>query len=139
MYSKILVPVDLAHTDQMSKALDTAIDIAKHYGATLFYVSVTNTTPSSVSHNPSELADKLQEFADEQGKIHGVDTDIEVISATDTAVELTDRLVKMIHDSNADLVVMASHKPGIGDRLHILHSNAANIVKNSDVSVFVVR
>jgi len=139
MYRKILVPVDLGHIDEMSKALDTAIDIARHYDATLYYVAVTNTTPSSVSHNPSELADKLQAFADEQGKRHGVDTDIEVIAATDTAVELTDRLVKTIHETNVDLVVMASHKPGIGDKLHYLHSNAANIVKHSDVSVFVVR
>jgi hypothetical protein len=35
--------------------------------------------------------------------------------------------------------VMASHPPGIGDRLHILHSNGANIVKHSDVSVFIIR
>jgi len=34
---------------------------------------------------------------------------------------------------------MASHVPGIGDKLHFIHSNAANLVKDTDVSVFVVR
>ena len=35
MYRKILVPIDLAHTDKIPKTLSTAIDIAKHYNATL--------------------------------------------------------------------------------------------------------
>ena len=37
----------------------TPSDIAKHYNATLCYVAVTNATPSSVAHNPEELAEKL--------------------------------------------------------------------------------
>lgn len=139
MYSKILVPVDLAHLDKLSKALNTAIDIARHYGATLHYVTVTNTTPSSVAHNTRELEAELQRFAEEQGKDHGIDTACSVIKTPDTAVELEKRLVEAIHDTGADLIVMASHAPGIGDKLHFIHSNAANLVKDTDVSVFVVR
>ncbi|SFR61158.1 Nucleotide-binding universal stress protein, UspA family [Marinobacter daqiaonensis] len=139
MYSKILVPVDLAHKEKMSKALDTATDIAKHYQAKLCYVSVTNTTPSAAAHNPGELAKKLAAFADEQSQAHGVKAESKVIETADTAVELDKKLVEAIKESGADLVVMASHSPGIGDKLHILHSNGANIVRHSDVSVFVVR
>ena len=139
MYSKILVPVDLAHTDKIVKALNTAIDMAKHYNATLCYVSVTNTTPGAAAHNPKELAEKLNEFAEEQGKSHGISTDSMVMESPDTAVELDDKLLQAIRETGVDLVVMASHPPGIGDRLHILHSNGASIVKHSDVSVFVVR
>jgi len=62
-----------------------------------------------------------------------------VIESADTAVELEDKLLEAIKTTGTDLVVMASHPPGIGDRLHILHSNGANIVKHSDISVFVVR
>lgn len=54
-------------------------------------------------------------------------------------MELDDRLLEAIRDTGADLVVMASHPPGIGDKLHIIHSNGANIVKHSNVSVFIVR
>ena len=139
MYSKILVPVDLSRTAQMSKALSIAIDIAKHYNATLCYVAVTNTTPSAAAHNPKELAMKLSTFAQEQGKLHGLATDSKVISTADTAVELDKRLLEAIEETGADLVIMASHPPGIGDRLHILHSNGANIVRHSNVSVFIVR
>ncbi|MDX1804275.1 MAG: universal stress protein [Alcanivorax sp.] len=139
MYRNILVPIDLAHTDKIAKALATAIDIAKHYSATLCYVSVTNSAPSSAAHNPKELKEKLSSFAREQGQAHGIDTDSIVISTPDTAVELDDRLLQAIKDTGADLVVMASHPPGIADKLHILRSNGANIVKRSDVSVFIVR
>lgn len=139
MYTKILVPVDLAHTDKMVKALNTAIDMAKHYKATLCYVSVTNTTPSAAAHSPQELEEKLKVFAEEQGTSHDIATDSMVIEAKDTAVELDDKLIEAIKKTGADLVVMASHEPGIGDKLHILHSNGAKIVKHSDISVFVVR
>lgn len=139
MYSKILVPVDLAHLEKLSKALNTAIDIARHYKATLHYVTVTNTTPSSAAHNPRELEAELRRFAEEQGKDHGIDTSCSVIATPDTAVELDRRLVEAIKTTGSDLIVMASHVPGIGDRLHFIHSNAANIVRETDISVFVVR
>ena len=139
MYTKILVPVDLAHLDKLSKALNTSIDIAKHYNASLHYVTVTNRTPSSVAHNTGELEDELRLFAEEQGKDHGIDTTYSLIETPDTAVELDKRLVQAIKDTDSDLIVMASHKPGIGDKLHFIHSNAAKLVKDTDISVFVVR
>ena len=139
MYRKILVPVDLSHTERLTKALSTAVDIAKHYDAALCYITVTNTTPGAAAHNPDELAEKLKVFALEQGNAHGLRTSSKVLSTPDTAVELDHRLLEAIKTTGADLIVMASHAPGVGDRLHILHSNAANIVKHSDISVFVVR
>jgi len=139
MYSKILVPVDLSHLDKMPKALNTAIDMAKHYNATLCYVTVTNSTPGAAAHNPDELRATMKEFAEEQGNAHGIKTDAEVLESVDTAVELDDKLLDAIKDTGADLVIMASHPPGIGDKLHLLRSNGANIVKHSDISVFVVR
>ena len=108
MYSKILVPVDLAHTDKMVKALNTSIDIAKHYNATLCYVTVTNRTPGAAAHNPKELAEKLRVFAEEQGKSHGISTDSMVIESADTAVELEDKLLEAIKTTGTDLVVTSA-------------------------------
>ncbi|TBW46917.1 universal stress protein [Marinobacter halodurans] len=139
MYRKILVPVDLAHTEKMPKTLNTAIDMAKHYNASICYITVTNAPPSAAAHNPKELAEKLDAFAHEQGDTHGIVTESKVISTPDTAVELDDRLLEAIKDTGADLVIMASHVHGLGDRLFHFRSNGANIVKHSDVSVFVVR
>jgi nucleotide-binding universal stress UspA family protein len=35
MYSRIMVPVDLAHIERLEKALATAADLAKHYEITM--------------------------------------------------------------------------------------------------------
>lgn len=139
MYSKILVPVDLAHTDQMWKALNIAIDLAQKYNASLCYITITNSTPSSAAGNPKELEQKLDTFAREQGKSHGIDTESIMVLTADTSVELERRILEAIESTGADLVVMDSHVPGIGDRLHFIRSNSANVVKHSSVSVFVVR
>ena len=139
MYHEIMVPVDLSHLDKLVKALNTAIDMAKRHGTRLHYVTVTNSTPGQAAHNPKELAAKMEEFAEEQGKAHGIKTDSMVLESVDTAVELDDKLIGAIKDIHADLVVMASHPPGLGDKLHLLRSNGAEIVKHTDVSVFIVR
>lgn len=139
MYKKILVPVDLSHLDKIVKALDTAIDMARHYKAELHYVTVTNSTPGTAAHNPQELAEKMRVFAEEQGQAHGITTDFKVLESVDTAVELDKKLLGAIKDTGVDLVVMASHPPGLGDKLHLLRSNGAEIVKHSNISVFVVR
>ncbi|MDX1755403.1 MAG: universal stress protein [Marinobacter sp.] len=139
MYHKILVPVELAHLDKLFKALNTAIDMARHYNATLCYVTVTNSTPSPAAHNTRELTEKLKVFAKEQGEEHGIKTDYKVIESPDTAAELDEDLLTAIEETGADLVVMASHPPGTADKLHILRSNGAKILRHSDVSMFVVR
>jgi len=139
MYHEIMVPIDLAHLDKLVKALNTAIDMAKHYNARLHYVTVTNSTPGTAAHNPEELAAKMETFAREQGQAHGIQTDYKVLESVDTAVELDEKLIGAIKDIQADLVVMASHPPGLGDKLHLLRSNGAEIVKHTDVSVFIVR
>ncbi|NWN91363.1 universal stress protein [Marinobacter adhaerens] len=139
MYSKILVPVDLAHTDQMWKALNIAIDLAQKYNAALCYITITNSAPSSAAGNPKELEQKLDTFAREQGKSHGIDTESIMVLTADTSVELERRILDAIESTGADLVIMDSHVPGIGDRLRFIRSNSANVVKNSSVSVFVVR
>lgn len=33
MYTKIMIPIDLRHVDQMGKALQVAADVGKLYGA----------------------------------------------------------------------------------------------------------
>jgi len=68
LYKKIAVPVDLAHTDKLDKAINVAADMAKLYGADVTYISVTAATPGPGGHNPQEYERKLQQFADEQGK-----------------------------------------------------------------------
>ncbi|HRY24916.1 MAG: universal stress protein [Geminicoccaceae bacterium] len=137
MYKVIAVPVDLAHVDRLTKALETAADLAKAYGATLYYVGATTETPSSVAHTPKEFKGKLEQFAAERGTALGIDARARSLVSLDPAVDLDRDLLKTFKEIDADLVVMASHIPGIKE--HLISSNAGWIASHAKISVFVVR
>lgn len=137
MYKKILVPVDLDHVDRLDKALTTAADMAKHYGIPACYVGVTAATPGPVAHTPQEFAGKLEAFARAQGARHGFDASAKAIVSHDPAVDLPRALMQAIDEVGADLVVMASHVPGLPE--HLFATNAGYLANHAGVSVFVIR
>lgn len=137
MYQHIMIPVDLVHADKLDKALTTAADLAKHYAARLHLVGVSTEPPSEVAHNPEEFAEKLQRFAADQSKRHGVEFIAKAVTSHDPAVDLDATLRNQCHALNIDLVVMASHVPGFVD--YLFASNAGHLASHADISVFVVR
>lgn len=137
MYKKILVPVDLAHIERLDKALSTAADLARHYQVPVCYVGVSAAAPSGVAHTPQEFADKLESFAADQAAKHGLRAEAAAPISHDPAVDLAATLVRSVADNGADLVVMASHVPGLPE--HIFSSNAGAVAAHATVSVFVVR
>lgn len=137
MYKTIMVPVDLEHSDQLEKALATGADLAKHYGAQLYAVSVTSTAPGVLARHPSEYAQKLEAFAAEQTAKRGVQFKAKVMVSHDPPVDLESTLKKAGSEIGADLVVMASHVPGFLE--YIFSSRAGYLASHSDLSVFVVR
>lgn len=137
MYKKILTPIDLAHVDRLGKAVDAAVDLARHYGATLVFVGVTEAAPSPVAHNPQEYARKLAAFAAELGRTRGIAAEAKAYTAHDPAAEIDGVLAKAVEETRADLVVMASHAPTIGDAL--VPSHGGRLAAHAAVSVFLVR
>lgn len=137
MYKTIMVPVDLAHVDRLRKALSAAADLARHYGIPVIYVGVTAATPGSVAHNPVEFATRLDEFARFEAAAHGHTASAKACTSHDPAVDLDQALIQAIRETGADLVVMASHLPGLPD--HFFTSNAGRLAARADVSVMVVR
>lgn len=137
MYHRIALPVDLAHTDRLDKAISTATDFAKNYNASLTFVAVTAATPSEVAHNPAEFSEKLDNFAAEQSAAHSIDISAKMVICHDPAVELDEALSKAFHETGVDLVVMASHVPGF--REYIFSSNAGYLASHTDLSVMIVR
>jgi len=137
MYHKIALPVDLAHTDHLDKAITTAADLAKHYNASLTFVAVTAALPSEVAHNPSEFSEILDKYISEQSVAHGVNISAKMVISHDPAVELDEALSNAFHETGVDLVVMASHVPGF--REYVFSSNAGYLASHSDLSVMIVR
>ena len=137
MYRKIMVPVDLAHVERLDKAITTATDLAKHYGIPICFVGVTAETPTEIARTPKEFADKLAAFGVRQSEIHGLEVDTAAYPSHDPAVDLDRTLIAAARENGADLIVMASHVPGLQD--HVFASNAGAVASHAEVSVFVIR
>ncbi len=137
MYAKIAVPVDLAHTEQLDKALATAADLARLYDAEVFIVSVTTPVPGETARNPAQFEAALTRFAGQVGARLGVEFRTKMAVSTDPAADLDRVLDAEFHRLGVDLVVMASHVPGFRD--YIFSSRAGFLASHSDLSVFVVR
>ncbi|WP_375172768.1 universal stress protein [Pseudooceanicola sp.] len=137
MFNKIMVPVDLSHAGKLTKALDCAGRLAKQFGAEAVYVGVSAAAPSSVAHSPEEYAEKLDAFAAEQAKAHGISASGHSVISHDPSADLDPALLKAVEETGADLVVMASHVPNITD--YIWPSNGGTIATHAKASVFVVR
>ncbi|WP_366657583.1 universal stress protein [Fodinicurvata sp. EGI_FJ10296] len=137
MFKTIMVPVDLFHAGTLDKALATAAGLARQFDATAVYVGVTSSAPSEVAHNPQEFQAKLDAFAAEQAAKHGISAKAQALVSHDPTTDLDRTLAKAVGDIGADLVVMASHVPGMTE--HLINSNAGWMAAHLDVSVFVVR
>ncbi|MGC9370815.1 MAG: universal stress protein [Paracoccaceae bacterium] len=137
MYSNIMVPVDLRHLDRLGKALKTAADLARHYGAKVCYVGVTAETPGALAHNPEEYAAKLADFAAAQSAEHGIEATSKPLASHDPAIDLDHTLREAAEEIGSDLVVMATHMPNVTD--YIWPSHGGRLATHSDASVFLVR
>ncbi|WP_099826539.1 universal stress protein [Oceaniglobus indicus] len=137
MFTRILTPVDLAHKDRLGRALQCAADLARLHGVPVVYVGVSASVPTAVAHNPAEYKTRLSEFAAAQGAAHGIETEAHARISHDPATDLEATLLKAIDETGADLVVMASHVPGLADR--IWASNGSRIAEHAKVSVMIVR
>ncbi|MGJ3260262.1 MAG: universal stress protein [Rhodospirillales bacterium] len=137
MFKAIMVPVDVSHIDTLKRALDVAGDLGKHYGAEVILVAVTTAAPAAAAHSPEELEDKLTALAKEMSDTKGVAVQEKTVVSHDPAVDLEDKLVETANDLSADLVVMASHKPGLLE--YIIDAHAVDFAAHAEMSVFIVR
>lgn len=137
MYKKIMVPVDLAHVEKLDKAIMTAANLAKHFKVPICFVGVTAETPTEVAHSPAEFSQKLKQFGSQQSAEHGLSIETAAYPSHDPAVDLDKTLIAAAQENAADLIVMASHVPGLPE--HVFASNAGAVASHAAISVFVVR
>ena len=137
VFTKIMVPIDLGHLDDLSAALAVAAQMAKSYNAEITYVGIYGNVPTSAVPPSQDYSDSLKAFSDEQAAAHGITTTSVPVFSHDPQAELTSLLLSAAADAGADAIVMASHVPGWVE--HIFHSNAGYIASHAPISVFVVR
>lgn len=137
MFRKIVVPVDLAHTRQLRKALSVAGELARANKAEICYIGVTTPAPTSVAGTPEEYGHKLADFAATQGRDENVPTDSHMLLSLDPGLQMNHALESAVAELGADLVVMATHIPNATD--YVWSGHGPHMAAHSAASVFLVR
>ena len=137
MINKIMVPVDLAHKDDLENAISQAGQISKLNSATIHSVGVTSSAPTEVAKTPDSYGAKLKAFAKEVSDKTGCPVEPISLVDVDVTADLGHVLLDKSDELKVDLIVMASHVPGLME--HVIASNAGYVASHAKCSVYVVR
>ena len=140
MYNKILVPVDLADTDQAKPAISTAVEMARNAGGSVRLVNVLAMTPVMLAeYVPPDFDVQQRKSAEEALSIIAQECGLDAahVSATVRQGGIYHEVLEEAKSFNADLIVMSSHRPAM--RTYFLGSNAGHVVRYAKCSVLVVR
>lgn len=140
MFKDILLAVDLGEPGSWKRALPVALELCKASSAVLHIISVLPAIDPRVgAYFPADANKKMLEEA--AGDLRGfvkqhVPGGIRVQDIIAQGV-IYKEILAAAERIGADLVVMASHKPGAQD--YLLGANAAHVVRHCPRSVMVVR
>ena len=139
MFRKILVPIDAAQTEAGIAALKLAGDVAKIRGGKITVLNVSESIPSFVdAHIPADVRARGRQQSEKM--IHDVVTargDADAIETVFIEGHAARDILDYARDNSIDLIVVASHDPGIAD--YFLGSVAAHVVRHAHCSVLVAR
>ncbi|HSH42904.1 MAG TPA: universal stress protein [Arenicellales bacterium] len=139
MYKEILLSVDLEDENSWRKALPVALEYAKAFGSRLHVITVVPEFGLVRQFFPMNYENQLKESV--KTKLHEFTADkipsdiaVQHIIAHGTIYQEINKAAEKI---DADLIILASHRPELGD--YLLGPNAARVVRHSKRSVLVVR
>ena len=144
MYKRILVPTD--GSEITAKAVETAVTMARAFGATLLTLAVKEPFPYSAITEMQPIPP--QEFFDAQERIAVKHLDqvkaacaaagVECLAAAVEAAHPWESIIDFGKDQGADLIVMASHgRRGVAALL--LGSETQKVLTHSTIPVLVYR
>jgi nucleotide-binding universal stress UspA family protein len=134
MYKTILVPIDLAHPEHGKEMIELAKAVAQD-NARIVLLNVMEAVPSYVvAQLPAglhaEQAKKAKAALADLARESGAEVDVQSGHAPSAILEEAQRI-------GADLIVIASHRPGLQD--YFLGSTASRVVRHAPCAVLVHR
>ncbi len=136
MYKTIIVPIDLSHTERASHMLEAAKRLGGE-GSQIVVLNVFDEVPGYVAAElPSDVIENSKSAAKEklQDVLREIGIDAEAVIRTGQPARC---ILDLAEDKNADLIVIASHKPGLQD--YLLGSTASRVVRHASCPVFIIR
>jgi nucleotide-binding universal stress UspA family protein len=141
MFSKILLPIDIAEPEVAKEAIDVAVNMAKAYNSSLRLVHVASpiVVPSAMAVIPQSLYDDLglAEKAELNRTAAAIERSPETVSTTVRVGGIYPEVLAEAEEWGADLIVVGAHKPSMAT--YLLGSTAAAIVRHATCTVMVVR
>lgn len=149
MYRHILVPIDIQHRSAWERVLPAAVAAATEGETTLHLLTVVpdlfagvdwryairGEQQGSIDYDRNEFMEqakqRLQELAGQQVPA-ALSTEVMVRHGT-----IYEEILTAAEEVDADLIVMASHRPSLKD--YLLGPNAARVVRHARSSVQIVR
>lgn len=136
MYKKIMVPIDLAHPEKGKAMIDVANQLASK-GAQITLINVIEDIPSYVAVElPGGILQQMRQNAQNEledlAKAAGLASQTEIRTGRPATA-----ILDAADDMATDLIVIASHRPGLTD--YLLGSTAARVVRHAKCSVLVLR
>lgn len=136
MYKTILVPIDMSHIAEGKANIDLAAEHAAA-GASIILLNVVEEIPNwAAVELPAGLLEKSLEASQSELKA--------IAAAAGLKVEVDVRtghsyntILDVAKEKKADLIIIASHRPGLQD--YFLGSTASKVVRHANCSVLVVR
>ena len=136
MYKTILVPIDLAQVTEGKNTIDYAI---AHRGVDtqVILLHVIEEVPAWVaSELPAGIMEKSVQEAEKTMMALAKDAGDDIVVQVRQG-HAHNTILQVAEKENADLIILASHKPGLVD--YFIGSNAAKVVRHAKCSVLVVR
>lgn len=136
MYKTILVPIDMAHVVEGKMTIDAAVENAAE-DAKIILLNVVEEVPNwAAIQLPPDIIDKSMQAAHDELKAIGTASgrSMEVVVRSGHSYNT---ILDTAEEKNADLIIIASHRPGLQD--YFLGSTAAKVVRHAKCSVLVVR
>ena len=141
MFKTILIAIDLTADSSWRKALPMAVEQSRAFGARLHILNVVPDVGDLMvsQYFPSGYEQKMIAEADKElaafAKDHvpaGIDAVTEVAHGT-----IYEEIIQAAERIDADLIVMASHRPELRD--YLLGPKAARVVRHCSRTVLIVR
>lgn len=140
MFKKVLLAVDLNEPGSWKRALPAALELCSPDKATLHVITVMPGIDPSISpYFPEDANDKMLGTATEDLRRFVKENMPREVKAKGIVAQgsIYREILEAAERVDADVVVMASHKPDVTD--YLLGANAAHVVRHCPRSVLVVR
>ncbi len=136
LYNSILIPIDLSHPEAAHTMFEKANALRAEGGK----ITVVHAMPDIPAYVTSEMPDgflpttirKAEKSLHDMVAVAGVRADVKILTG-----QAPRAILSAAEDENADLILVASHRPGLAD--YLLGSTAARVVRHAQCSVLVIR